>query len=104
MKVKIISQNNTKQCYPRSRSQSDKIKNTPNFQTYIYLGREANKFMGFDTVVVNIDRLEIKRASIDTIRSRKVSFDRISIPYNEDLDGEYTLEKENEDLFYLVKV
>lgn len=70
----------------------------------IRLSKSQMEFIGLKEVVVNTRNLTIRRASIDDINRQNMHSDLHLKTDDESLCGDYLLERENEDLFYLTRV
>lgn len=71
---------------------------------FVIFDREAVDLIGFKYLVFNTRTLVIRRAGIDSIKIKTLSNNRITMPLNPDLIGNYILEKLDEEVFQLVKI
>lgn len=95
--VRVAAQN------PGYKGQGTRQKNSFEDRSWIVLSGDAVKWMGFKEVRVNLRDLTINRASSVGYSSKRIVNNRISIPVEADLLGDYELVKINEDCFQLVK-
>ena len=103
IKAKII---NTSRVAPQNagyRGQGQGQKNAFEDRYWIVLSPDAVRWIGFKEVRVNLRDLTINRASTVGYSNKRIANNRISIPIEEDLVGDYELIKINEDCFQLVK-
>jgi len=105
MKITIYSTNISANNAVRLRSKNCK-KFTKSVYSYssIKLGNNIKSIINFNPVVVNLHDMTINRPSIFSNNSKKITNNKIIIPYSPDLEGEYEIEKVNEDSFKLLKL
>ena len=88
---------------PGYKGQGARKKNNFEARCQIILTKEAAMWIGFKEVRVNLRDLTINRASSVGYSSKRIVNNRISIPVDVDLLGDYDVVKINEDCFQLVK-
>lgn len=78
--------------------------NSPDSCQKVILGFENVNLIGFTEIVFTAHKMQIRRAGIDDINTRKISNYSFSIPIDYNLLGEYELVKIHDELFQLVKI
>ena len=100
-KIVASIQNNSKL---RSKN-SKRVKNFSTLTYVFHIGKDNTSLIGFNPVIIDLNKLQIKRPSIDTKNFKKIQPSYHIYLYNidESLLGTYELEKEDEDTFNLIK-
>lgn len=87
-----------------ARSRVNHNKNTPDNHQRVNLGLVNAKLIGFKEIVFTQHKMQIRRAGIDDINTKKISDNCFSIPIDYNLLGEYELVKIHDELFQLIKI